>query len=320
MGFNRSAQKRGGEERMGMSQYPVRSPTRDYELSTPFRSSVHLNALSVEKTGKTVEDESGRKPFDNFGDLLGEDLAWLLWQGEYTFSYSFASHQACFEYYDREIEAGGFTKTPLRLPRYASNVSKEVEGERGRPNIPVMVCYIFLFVMNVITMARGYEQRPGIHDHISEEAFTNLLICSMVFYLMFIIFDSLLIHGVRKMKRKRMIPWMCMDFLALIAGAILFVVIFISLIVILVATNNVLIFTLFMIVVVVFFIAYSIGIHFFLVVYSHFKELGNPERFGAIWGDGGDQGVEINQEIWNVSRVKWGRLTGGGGISLSLSM
>ncbi|CAG0898766.1 unnamed protein product [Darwinula stevensoni] len=162
-----------------------------------------------------------------------------------------------------------------------------------------LVCYIFFFVMNVITMARGYEQRSEIHDHISKEAFANLLICSMVFYLLFIIFDSLLIHGVRKMKRKLMIPWLYMDFLALIAGVILFVVIFVSLIVTVVTTKDGLIFTLFMIVVVVFFIAYSIGIHFFLVVYSHFRELGNPELLG------GDEGVEIKQEILNAEDVSF---------------
>ncbi|CAG0882037.1 unnamed protein product [Darwinula stevensoni] len=161
------------------------------------------------------------------------------------------------------------------------------------------ISYCVSFVMNVVDMSRGYEMRPEIHDQVSEEAYTNLLVSSMVILLAFIIFDSLLIHGVRKGKRKLMIPWLALELLALITGIIIFVVVFLMLIGLLVMTKNGLFFIIFIVVAVVFLIAYSIAVHFFLVVYSHFKELENLDHAG------GEHGFEGKQENFNAEFVSY---------------
>ncbi|CAG0902877.1 unnamed protein product [Darwinula stevensoni] len=153
------------------------------------------------------------------------------------------------------------------------------------------ISYCASFVINVVDMSRGYEMRSEITDQLSEETYTNLLITSMVTLLALIIVDSLLIHGVRKGKRNLMIPWLALEFLALIAILIIFICIILFGLLTMAPHG---LFIIFIIVAVVFLIVYSIVVHFFLVVYSHFKELQNLEHAGE------EQRFEGNQETVNA--------------------
>ncbi|CAG0889417.1 unnamed protein product [Darwinula stevensoni] len=87
-------------------------------------------------------------------------------------------------------------------------------------------------------------------------------------------------HDPRKTKgnkRGLMIPWLCMNLLALIIGALAVMAGVSFIIATGVDVASILIFTLICL------IGYSIGLHFFLVIYSHFRELENlvPTEEGA---------------------------------------
>ncbi|CAG0898765.1 unnamed protein product [Darwinula stevensoni] len=152
---------------------------------------------------------------------------------------------------------------------------------------------------NAVDMSRGYTGRLEFQEYVSEETYKNLLISSMVTIPAILIVDSLLIHGVRKGKRKLMIPWLALELLALIVVIIIIVVFFIILIGFLITTKNGLFFIIFIVVAVVFIIAYSIAVHFFLVVYSHFKELQNLEHAGE------EQRTDGKQENFNAEIVSY---------------
>ncbi|CAG0898348.1 unnamed protein product [Darwinula stevensoni] len=140
-----------------------------------------------------------------------------------------------------------------------------------------------IFVTDLLEMA-GYTKRAQYHAHLSGEGWGYLLmqfeeftrpnIFEMVLLPLSIIPEALLIHGVRKRKRKLLIPWLFLDFLALTASLILLLVIFLVLVVLLVMMMNILIFILFIVGIVAVFLAYYVAVHFFLVVYSYFKVSG----------------------------------------------
>ncbi|CAG0889764.1 unnamed protein product [Darwinula stevensoni] len=149
--------------------------------------------------------------------------------------------------------------------------------------------YCSSLAMNAADLGGGRFNRPDFHDYVSEKTYTCLLVSILVIFLVFIVFDCLLIHGVRKWKRKLMIPWLCLEFVALVAGLILFLVSFVAFTVLLVSQMNGVLLTVVIVMAVGFFILYSVGVHFFLVVYSYYKELENLEQ------SGGDEYVQRKQ-------------------------
>ncbi|CAG0882039.1 unnamed protein product [Darwinula stevensoni] len=176
-----------------------------------------------------------------------------------------------FEFFNNLSTQGLFLHAPiLKIGYIRMRVRNRIIRKDLCNGTPMIIFYCASFVMNVIDMSRGYEMRSEITDQLSEETYTNLLISSMVILPALIIVDSLLIHGVRK--RNLMIPWLALELLALIAGLIIFICIMLIGLLVLAPHG---LFIIFIIVAVVFLIAYSIAVHFFLVVYSHFKGLKN---------------------------------------------
>ncbi|CAG0889416.1 unnamed protein product [Darwinula stevensoni] len=143
--------------------------------------------------------------------------------------------------------------------------------ERLRQVKIVQVCYSISFIINLAFLT-GLLKNLEIQEYrefISEEAFVNASVSSMLWNLAFIITSSLLIHGVRKGEKGLLIPWLSMSLLYLVLealGAVIGVVILAAF-----QVNIVIL----IIVILACIIIYFIELYFFIVVYSHFQELGN---------------------------------------------
>ncbi|CAG0901089.1 unnamed protein product [Darwinula stevensoni] len=131
-------------------------------------------------------------------------------------------------------------------------------------------------LMSLVFLVGGVDYKHGLGalyvDGFPEGVYGKLSIANLVLSGLWIVCDSLLIHGIRKAKRKLMIPWLCIALAALIAGPIVAAALLV--LVLALAPENAVFLVL---VAVLFVLSYPVGIHFFLVVYSHFREL-SPVR------------------------------------------
>ncbi|CAG0903673.1 unnamed protein product, partial [Darwinula stevensoni] len=125
-------------------------------------------------------------------------------------------------------------------------------------------------ITSVAFLADGVEWTSWHGDrhaeYISKETLEKIPIVNTVFTVVWIVVDSLLVHGIVKMKRKLIIPWLWVNTLLLILLTSLAVIVII--IVLVVSPKD---FPLLIILVIACAIGFSIQIHFLLVVYSHYK-------------------------------------------------
>ncbi|CAG0893977.1 unnamed protein product [Darwinula stevensoni] len=94
----------------------------------------------------------------------------------------------------------------------------------------------------------------------------------------FVMMNSLLIHGIRKSNRKLMIPWLCAAFLFLVLMVLAAVAL--AILTVVVGTRDPSWTAHLAVATVALVVLCPVGAHFFLVVYTHFKELENSERDG----------------------------------------
>ncbi|CAG0893976.1 unnamed protein product [Darwinula stevensoni] len=116
----------------------------------------------------------------------------------------------------------------------------------------------------------------SVEFHMSENIYAKITDAAVS--AVFIIMNSLLIHGIRKSNRKLMIPWLCAALLLLV----LMVLAAVALIVLaVVVSGGDSYWTVSLVVTGVALLVFCpVGAHFFLVVYAYFKELENAEMHG----------------------------------------
>ncbi|CAG0890613.1 unnamed protein product, partial [Darwinula stevensoni] len=123
-----------------------------------------------------------------------------------------------------------------------------------------------VFFMSQVELITRFLSDGDVTEESSERPALEVAIGGTVFSLVTVATSSLLIHGIRKAERKLMIPWLCVSFLVLIAWALALFALFLRLF--LVGFH----WMLFVVPMVASLFVHPVGIHFFLVVYSHFKD------------------------------------------------
>ncbi|CAG0893981.1 unnamed protein product [Darwinula stevensoni] len=109
---------------------------------------------------------------------------------------------------------------------------------------------------------------------------SNCMIGATVVSAVSVVAHSLLIHGIRKAKRKLMIPWLCLYSLFLLLILLSAVILLFSTILYGTYRHPVAVFL--AVVTVCLLVSCPVAIHFFIVVFSYFRELENvpPHRKG----------------------------------------
>ncbi|CAG0893978.1 unnamed protein product [Darwinula stevensoni] len=131
-------------------------------------------------------------------------------------------------------------------------------------------CVSILFCLTFLT---GFMEIPRSAPSGLQAGVGQVIIGGLIYFLVLIIVDSLLLHGIRKNHRKLMIPWMAVAVLQLIAGLAIAIMVFLA---VAEADRGVG----YLIVMVLAFIGlYCVEIHLLHVVYSYFKEMGILEEF-----------------------------------------